>query len=141
MKSDLWDTSALLALQCAADDFQAAAEAVFDGSCSAARRSRAEFYCAATGRMGVPPEATLALLESLDAFVEWVPLSDADEARVIKSAPKRGLQGRILFDALIAECALILLCYAFLLQFRQDRIGWRCRLWVSKNANTKFPKT
>jgi len=36
---------------------------------------------------------------------------------------------------------LILLCYAFLLQFRQDRIGWRCRLWVSKNANTKFPKT
>jgi predicted nucleic acid-binding protein len=106
MKSDLWDTSALLALQCAADDFHAAAEAVFDGSCSAARRSRAEFYCAATGRMGVPPEATLALLESLDAFVEWVPLSDADEARVIKSAPKRGLQGRILFDALIAECAL-----------------------------------
>jgi predicted nucleic acid-binding protein len=106
MKSDLWDTSALLALQCDADAFHAAAEAVFDGSCSAARRSRAEFYCAATGRMGVPPEATLALLESLDEFVEWVPLSDADEARVIKSAPKRGVQGRILFDALIAECAL-----------------------------------
>jgi predicted nucleic acid-binding protein len=106
MKSDLWDTSALLALQCETDDFHAAAEAAFDGSCSAARRSRAEFYCAATGRMGVPPEATLALLESLDAFVEWVPLSDADEARVIKSAPKRGLQGRILFDALIAECAV-----------------------------------
>ena len=106
MKSDFWDTSALLALQCAGDDFHAAAEAVFDGSCSAARRSRAEFYCAATGRMGVPPEAALALLESLDEFVEWVPLSNADEARVIKSAPKRGLQGRILFDALIAECAL-----------------------------------
>lgn len=106
MKSDFWDTSALLALQCAADDFHSAAEAVFDGSCSAARRSRAEFYCAASGRMGVPPEVALALLESLDEFVEWVPLSDADEARVIKSAPKRSVQGRILFDALIAECAL-----------------------------------
>lgn len=106
MKSDFWDTSALLALQCAADDFHTAAESVFDGRCRAARRSRAEFYCAATGRMGVPPDVALALLESLDEFVEWICLSEADEARVIKSAPKRGLQGRILFDALIAECAV-----------------------------------
>jgi len=105
MKSDFWDTSALLALQCASDDFHAAAEAVFDGDCFAARRSRAEFYCAATGRMGVPPAVALQLLESLDEFVDWISLTDADEARVIKSAPKRGLQGRILFDALIAECA------------------------------------
>ena len=105
MKSDFWDTSALLALQCASDDFHAAAEAVFDGDCIAARRSRAEFYCAATGRMGVPPAVALQLLESLDEFVDWISLTDADEARVIKSAPKRGLQGRILFDALIAECA------------------------------------
>jgi hypothetical protein len=29
----------------------------------------------------------------------------------------------------------------FLLQFRRDRIGLGCRLWVSKNANTKFQKT
>ena len=105
MKSDFWDTSALLALQCASDDFHAAAEAVFDGDCIAARRSRAEFYCAATGRMGVPPAVALQLLESLDEFVEWVSLTDAEETRVVKSAPKRGLQGRILFDALIAECA------------------------------------
>lgn len=106
MKSDFWDTSALLALQCAADDFHAAAEAVFDGNCFAARRSRAEFYCAATGRMGVPPAVAITLLESLDEFVEWISLGDAEEARVIKSAPRRGLQGRILFDALIAECAV-----------------------------------
>jgi predicted nucleic acid-binding protein len=106
MKSDFWDTSALLALQCAADDFHSAAEAVFAGRCSAARRSRAEFYCASTGRMGVPPDIAMALLESLDEFVDWVSLGDTDEARVIKSAPKRGLQGRILFDALMAECAV-----------------------------------
>jgi predicted nucleic acid-binding protein len=106
MKSDFWDTSALLALQCAADDFHDASEAVFAGSCQAARRSRAEFYCAATGRMAIPPDVALALLESLDEFVEWMPLNDADETRVIKSAPRRGLQGRILFDALIAECAI-----------------------------------
>lgn len=106
MKSDFWDTSALLALQCAADDFHAAAESVFAGPCRAARRSRAEFYCAATGRMAVPPDAALSLLESLDEFVEWISLSEADEARIIKSAPRRGLQGRILFDALIAGCAL-----------------------------------
>lgn len=106
MKSDFWDTSGLLALQCSGEDFHAAAEAVFDGDCFAARRSRAEFYCAATGRMGVPPQVALQLLESLDEFVEWVALSDAEEARVIKSAPRRGLQGRILFDALIAECAV-----------------------------------
>ena len=106
MKSDFWDTSALLALQCASDDFHAAAESVFDGGGFAARRSRAEFYCAATGRMNVPPAAALQLLESLDEFVEWISLGDADESRVIKSAPKRGLQGRILFDALIAECAV-----------------------------------
>ena len=105
MKSDFWDTSALLALQCGSDDFHAAAEAVFDGDGVAARRSRAEFYCAATGRMGVPPAIALQLLESLDEFVEWISLTDAAEARVIKSAPRRGLQGRILFDALIAECA------------------------------------
>jgi predicted nucleic acid-binding protein len=106
MKSDFWDTSALLALQCGGDDFHAAAEDVFDGDCFAARRSRAEFYCAATGRMGVPPDVAGQLLESLDEFVEWVSLSDAEEARLIKSAPRRGLQGRILFDALIAECAV-----------------------------------
>jgi predicted nucleic acid-binding protein len=106
MKSDFWDTSALLALQCALDDFHAAAEAVFVRDCWAARRSRAEFYCAATGRMGVPPVVAVQLLESLDEFVEWVSLSDAEEARIIKSAPRRGLQGRILFDALIAECAV-----------------------------------
>jgi len=105
MKSDFWDTSALLALQCGSDDFHSAAESVFDGDCLAARRSRAEFYSAATGRMGVPPAVAWQLLESLDEFVEWISLSDAEEARVIKSAPKRGLQGRILFDALIAECA------------------------------------
>jgi predicted nucleic acid-binding protein len=106
MKSDFWDTSALLALQCGGDDFHAAAEAVFDGDCLAARRSRAEFYCAATGRMGVPPDVAVQLLESLDEFVEWISLSDAEEARTIKSAPRRGLQGRILFDALIADCAV-----------------------------------
>ena len=106
MKSDFWDTSALLALQCASDDFHSAAEAVFGGKCIAARRSRAEFYCAATGRMGVPPAIALQLLESLDEFVEWISLTDADEARTVKSAPRRGLQGRILFDALIAECAV-----------------------------------
>ena len=106
MKSDFWDTSALLALQCALDDFHAAAEAVLVRDCWAARRSRAEFYCAATGRMGVPPVVAVQLLESLDEFVEWVSLSDAEEARIIKSAPRRGLQGRILFDALIAECAV-----------------------------------
>lgn len=106
MKSDFWDTSALLALQCAADDFHAAAESVFDGDCLAASRSRAEFYCAATGRMNVPPDIALQLLESLDEFTEWISLSNAEETRVIKSAPKRGLQGRILFDALIAECAM-----------------------------------
>jgi len=106
MKSDFWDTSALLALQCASDDFHAAAEAVFDGDCIAARRSRAEFYCAATGRMGVPPAVALQLLESLDEFVQWISLTDAEETRVVKSAPKRGLQGRILFDALIAECVV-----------------------------------
>ena len=105
MKSDFWDTSALLALQCASDDFHAAAEAVFDGDCFAARRSCAEFYCAATGRMGVPPAVALQLLESLDEFVQWISLTDAEETRVVKSAPRRGLQGRILFDALIAECA------------------------------------
>ena len=66
MKSDFWDTSALLALQCAADDFHAAAESVFDGRCRAARRSRAEFYCAATGRMGQGHEgATSALAIAL----------------------------------------------------------------------------
>ena len=106
MKSDFWDTSALLALQCASDDFHAAAEAVFGGRCRAARRSRAEFYCAATGRMAVPPDIALALLESLDELVEWLPLGDADEARVLKFAPRCGLQGRILFDALIAESAV-----------------------------------
>jgi hypothetical protein len=36
MKSDFWDTSALLALQCALDDFHAAAEAVFVRDCWAA---------------------------------------------------------------------------------------------------------
>jgi predicted nucleic acid-binding protein len=56
--------------------------------------------------MGVPPVVAVQLLESLDEFVEWVSLSEAEEARIIKSAPKRGLQGRILFDALIAECAV-----------------------------------
>jgi predicted nucleic acid-binding protein len=106
MKSDFWDTSALLALQCGGDDFHAAAEGVFDGDCFAARRSRAEFYCAATGRMGVPPDVAVQLLESLDEFVEWISLSDAEEAHIIKSAPRRGLQGRILFDALIAGCAV-----------------------------------
>ena len=106
MKSDFWDTSALLALQCGDDDFHAAAEAVFDGDCLAARRSRAEFYCAATGRMGVPPAFAVQLLESLDEFVEWISLSEVEEVRIIKSAPKCGLQGRILFDALIAECAV-----------------------------------
>jgi len=106
MTSDFWDTSALLALQCGGDDFHAAAEAVFDDECFAARRSRAEFYCAATGRMGVPPAVAVQLLESLDEFVEWISLSDAEEAGIIKSAPRRGLQGRILFDALIAECAV-----------------------------------
>ncbi len=104
MKSDFWDTSALLALQCGGDDFHAAAEAVFDGDCFAG--SCAEFYCAATGRMGVPPDVAVQLLESLDEFVEWISLSDAEEARTIKSAPRRGLQGRILFDALIADCAV-----------------------------------
>ncbi len=106
MKSDFWDTSALLALQCASDDFHSAAEAVLEGDCLAARRSRAEFYSSATGRMGVPPAIALQLLESLDEFVEWISLTNADEARVVKSAPRRGLQGRILFDALIAECAV-----------------------------------
>ncbi|MCO5051770.1 MAG: hypothetical protein M9920_05660 [Verrucomicrobiae bacterium] len=105
MKSDFWDTSALLALQCAADDFHTAADSVFNGDCFAARRSRAEFYCAATGRMRVPPTMALQLLESLDGFVDWISLSDEEKARVIKSAPGHGVQGRILFDALIAECA------------------------------------
>ena len=112
MKFDFWDTSALLALQCASDDFHSAAEAVFGGECIAARRSRVEFYCAATGRMGVPPAIALHLLESLDEFVEWISLTDADEARVLKSAPRRGLQGRILFDALVAECAVKAGCKA-----------------------------
>ena len=106
MKSDFWDTSALLALQCAKDDFHAVAESVFDGRCCAARRSRAEFYCAATGRMGIPAYVALQLLESLDEFVEWLSLSEADEARVIRSAPAHGIQGRMLYDALIAECAV-----------------------------------
>lgn len=110
MKSDFWDTSALLALQCAADDFHAAAEAAFTGSMVAARRSRAEFYAAATGRMGVPPAITLQLLKSLDACVTWVSLTDAEEARVLQSAPRRGIQGRLLFDALIAECAVKTRC-------------------------------
>ena len=106
MKSDFWDTSALLALQCGKDDFHAAAETVFTGRCCAARRSRAEFYSAATGRMGIAPAIALALLESLDGLMEWLPLGEADEARVIRSAPARGIQGRILYDALIAECAV-----------------------------------
>jgi predicted nucleic acid-binding protein len=55
--------------------------------------------------MGVPPAVALQLLESLDEFVQWISLTDAEETRVVKSAPRRGLQGRILFDALIAECA------------------------------------
>src|ERR1017187_9603968 len=79
MKSDFWDTSALLALQCGKDDFHAAAEAVFSGRCCAARRSRAEFYSAATGRMGIAPAIALTLLESLDGLVEWLPLSEAGE--------------------------------------------------------------
>jgi len=58
----------------------------------------------------MPPVAALRLLESLDEFVDWLSLSDADETRIIKSAPRRGLQGRILFDALIGECALLAGC-------------------------------
>ena len=54
----------------------------------------------------LPPDVALQSLESLDEFVEWLPLSEADEARVIRSAPARGIQGRILYDALIAECAV-----------------------------------
>ena len=56
--------------------------------------------------MGIKPAIALALLESIDDFVDWLSLSTADEARVIKSAPARGIQGRILYDALLAECAL-----------------------------------
>ncbi len=106
MKSDFWDTSALLALQFSKDDFHDAAESAFSGRCCAAVRSRAEFYCAATGRMRINADVALALLESLDEFVEWLPLSAADESRVIAEAPRRGLQGRILYDALIAESAV-----------------------------------
>jgi hypothetical protein len=58
------------------------------------------------GRMGVPPDVAVQLLESLDEFVEWISLDDKEEALIIKSAPRRGLQGRILFDALIADCAV-----------------------------------
>lgn len=96
----------MLALQCGKDDFHEAAESVFSGRCCAAVRSRAEFYCAATGRMRISTDIALALLESLDEFVEWLPLSEADEARVIAEGPRRGLQGRILYDALIAESAV-----------------------------------
>ncbi|HTA95949.1 MAG TPA: PIN domain-containing protein [Verrucomicrobiae bacterium] len=105
MKSDFWDTSGLLALQCAKDLFHQAAEAAFRSGAVAARRSREEFYSAATGRMGVPPAITVKLLAELDSFFKWLPTHDDSIDDEILTAPRRGIQGRILYDAILARVA------------------------------------
>jgi predicted nucleic acid-binding protein len=42
------------------------------------------------------------MLESLDEVATWVDLAANEEAAVIAGAPAKGIQGRLIFDALIA---------------------------------------
>ena len=105
MKSDFWDTSGLLALQCAKDLFHEAAESTFRSGGVAARRSREEFYSAATGRMGIPPAIAIKLLAELDSFFKWLPANDDSIDDEILTAPRRGIQGRILYDAILSRVA------------------------------------
>jgi predicted nucleic acid-binding protein len=68
--------------------------------------SLAEVYNVLTGRILIPPERARELIENNFKDVEVIALDASDYIRVLEKMSIRGLSGGVIFDALIAECAL-----------------------------------
>ena len=68
--------------------------------------SLAEIYNVLTGRNRIPPKDAMTLLELNLRSVELVELEPMDYQKALRRISSLGLSGGVIFDALIAECAL-----------------------------------
>ncbi len=59
-----------------------------------------------TGRILIPPAKARELIENNFKGVEVIALDASDYIRVLEKMSSRVLSGGVIFDALIAECAL-----------------------------------
>ena len=68
--------------------------------------SLAEVFNVLTGRILIPPKQARMLIESNINGVNIIALDASDYIRVLEKMSIRGFSGGVIFDALIAECAL-----------------------------------
>lgn len=107
----LFDTSVLIASILSHRENHLKAKIAFsqaklEKSACISAHSLAEVYNVLTGRILIPPAQARELLENNFKGVEVIALDALDYTRVLEKMSERGLSGGVIFDALIAECAL-----------------------------------
>ena len=105
---DFLDSSILVAAHDPDDDSQSASLDLFlrDGWSTAAH-CLAEVYATLTGKLQAAPADAARIVEAIGIRGKIVTMTGADITSVIKSAPKRGIRGALIYDALIARAATI----------------------------------
>ncbi len=107
----LFDTSVLIAATLPhRENHQRARESFVDSklnktACISAH-SLAEVFNVLTGRILIPPAQARELIENNFKGVEVIALDASDYIRALEKMSSHGLSGGMIFDALIAECAL-----------------------------------
>ncbi len=107
----LFDTSVLIASILPQRENHLKAKTAFsqaklEKSACISAHSLAEIFNVLTGRVLIPPEQARVLIESNFNGVEIIALDASDYAKVLEKISIRNLSGGVVFDALIAECAL-----------------------------------
>ena len=107
----LFDTSVLIASILVQRENHLKAKTAFsqaklEKSACISAHSLAEVFNVLTGRVLIPPEQARMLIENNFNGVEIITLDALDYVRVLEKVSNRGLSGGVIFDALIAECAL-----------------------------------
>jgi predicted nucleic acid-binding protein len=107
----LFDTSVLIASILSHRENHLRAKTAFsqaklEKSACIGAHSLAEVFNVLTGRVLIPPEQARVLIESNFNSVEVIALDASDYIRVLEKMSIQGLSGGVIFDALIAECAL-----------------------------------
>ena len=89
------------------DDHQHCFDLFRRGQWSTAAHCLAETFAVLSGRLRFDPRDASQIVEEAGLRGNIVTMTGADVSSVIKGAPKRGIRGPLIYDALIARAATI----------------------------------
>jgi predicted nucleic acid-binding protein len=108
---NLFDTNVIIAAMLTHREHHEIAKRVFvehrtAKTAAISNHSLAEVYNVLTGRVRIPPAQALQLMRLNLHGVEVVALEPTDYENALRRVSSLGLSGGVIFDALVAECAL-----------------------------------